>query len=308
MIEQLIKEEKFEEALKLLTNEDNELAVYQKLVCLCGLNKYEEAVELAIKAIKIANKYYYDIISLYVTALVALNQDEKAISLLESELTMPYIPFKYANYFNETYDLLIKRKNQNAKPTNYFSSISTEELSTILIDGDNKDVLVSAIYELKQRNIRLFLPLIRSFLKDDKKPRFAKALLLEALVEQGINEEFTFKTAEEQIEVNPKTLEVIVSNYVYDLFTKAFKNPLLDKNPSLLEYCFEVLTGYLGSIYPLTIEDDEVNLIAAAIHLYVLSLNSDRINVKEIASSYQVEDKQVEMLADKIAENINSLL
>jgi hypothetical protein len=307
MIEQLISEEKYEEALKLLKDDESELAYYQKLVCLTALERYKEASEIGVKAIQVANKYYYDIISLYVSALVALNDDEKAIAILESELTMPYIPFKYANYFNETFDMLIKKKNQNAKPSNYFSSLSNEDLSTILIDGDNKDVLISAIYELKQRNIRMFLPLIRSILKDEKKERFAKVLLLEALVEQKINEDVTFKTEQEQIDVNPSTLDVIVSDYVYDLFTKAFNNNLLQKTPSYVEYCYEVLTGYLGSIYPLTIDDDEVNLIAGAVHLYVSSLNNDDIDENDIAEAYQVDSEQVEQLANKIAENLNTL-
>ncbi|HHU29035.1 TPA: DUF3196 family protein [bacterium] len=304
MIKKLIDDNQYEEALKFLEGKMDEESLYYKLVCLYGLGKYDEVIEIGDFALKNASKLYYDIISLYISALVDLEKDEEALTLLEQELLMPYIPYKYAEQFNTTYDYLIKKRTQNSKQTSMFSHFTNEELSTILLSGDNNDVVIPIIIELRSRNIRLFLDVIKFYLKDVSKPRFIKVLLIESLVMQQIDEEIEFITKDEHISINPSELSEIVPDSIYSQFEEIFDNPLLSKNPTLYEYCLDVLPGYLGLVYPLKLDENEIPLIAAGIHLYVCEICDIDIRVNELGQVYGVNEDKIRDMASFIAENL----
>ena len=95
MIDKLLENEKYEEALKLLVRPKTEKEYYQKIICLFSLNKLNEAKVECELALDMAEKMYYDITALYVSILTSLDEDELAIKVLEEELEMPYIPYKY---------------------------------------------------------------------------------------------------------------------------------------------------------------------------------------------------------------------
>ena len=72
--------------------------------------KYDEVIEIEI-LFKNASKLYYDIISIYFS-ISRLRKDEEALTLLEQELLMSYIPYKYVEQFNTTYDYLIRKERK----------------------------------------------------------------------------------------------------------------------------------------------------------------------------------------------------
>lgn len=306
MIEQLIENSQYEEALKLLEGKDDDKSNYQRIVCYYGLSKFDEVIKLSKDVLSKEAKNYYDVMSLYIAALTATDNDEEAMKLLEQELTMPYIPYKYADLFNDTYDYLIKKRAQNNKVTTPYSSYNTEELSTIILLGENNDVVIQAIIELRARNIRLFIEPIKAYLKDLSKPRFIKVLLLESLVLQSVDLEVLFLTDDEEIIINPSKLDEIVTDKIYDLFIESFNNALLSKDPTLYEYCLDVLPGYLGLIYPKAINEDDINLIAAAIHLYVSEVANLNVSLEELSATYSEDIDSIKEMAHYISENLSA--
>ena len=93
MIDKLLENEKYEDALKLLIKPKTEKEYYQKIICLYSLNKLNEAKVECELALEMAEKMYYDITALYVSILTSLDEDDLAIKVLEEELEMPYIPY-----------------------------------------------------------------------------------------------------------------------------------------------------------------------------------------------------------------------
>ena len=118
MINKLLENEKYEEALKLLVAPKTEYEYYQKIVCLFSLKRLKEAKIECELALELAEKNYYDIIAIYVSILMELEEDELAIKVLEEELEMPYIPYKYEIQFNASYDELLKNQSEVIKLLN----------------------------------------------------------------------------------------------------------------------------------------------------------------------------------------------
>ena len=69
MIEEYIANSQFQDALELLTDLDDEMVRYQRLVCLYGLGEYQAARSEGVLAKAKAGNTYYDVISIYVSVL-----------------------------------------------------------------------------------------------------------------------------------------------------------------------------------------------------------------------------------------------
>ena len=140
MIDQLIAAGRYEDALRLLKDSNDEVHMYQKILCLYSLKRLNAArIECEILK-EYAEKNYYDVIAIYVTILIEMNSIEEAKHVLEEELSMPYIPGKYENIFNETYDELLKKGHENARNINFFDTISDEDLAGQLLVSNEKEI------------------------------------------------------------------------------------------------------------------------------------------------------------------------
>ena len=189
MINKLLENEKYEEALKLLVAPKTEYEYYQKIVCLFSLKRLKEAKVECELALELAEKNYYDIIAIYVSILMELEEDELAIKVLEEELEMPYIPYKYEVQFNASYDELLKKRMANNKVHSAYDLLSDDELKTaFLACKDNNDFIV-LLSQLETRNIRRFLDILEEFLIGDKIKQNAKTIILEfnlLLIREGV--------------------------------------------------------------------------------------------------------------------------
>ena len=73
----------------------NDIETLEKGITLADGTTLKEAKVECELALDYAEKNYYDIIAIYVTILMELEEDDLAIKVLEEELEMPYIPYKY---------------------------------------------------------------------------------------------------------------------------------------------------------------------------------------------------------------------
>lgn len=86
MIDELIQSGEYNQALSLLNDMNDENTRYLRLVCLVGLQEYQQAkLEGALAKAK-AEETYYDVVSMYVTTLKELGEFEEAINILIEEI------------------------------------------------------------------------------------------------------------------------------------------------------------------------------------------------------------------------------
>ena len=295
MIEELIAQGQYNEALAQLNDLNDENTRYLRLVCLIGLGKYKEAKIEGSNAKLQAKSTYYDVVSMYITALKELEEYDEAIDLLIEELSMPYIPYEYDSLFNTAYDeILLAKQEANYLSDQKESIMSIEEIGRILSsDTTNDDLLYMAIDQLQQLNIRLILPTITEYLRSNHHP-FSKTLIMEILIEQQVDEEFEVSKNHSTYYFNPSVSPLVLDQPVYDGVIQYLSRVIEDDNPTLFNQCVEYLEYFLYNTYNKEYYEEDYNVIAAAIHYYVATLQYLDLELEEIENDYFCEKEIIE--------------
>ena len=199
MIEELIEEGQYQVALSRLTDMDDEMTRYYRLVCLNALEDYQRCMQEGAVAKMQANNTYYEVTALYLNALKELEEYEQAINILIEELSMPYIPQQYENLFNAVYDeIILMKQEKNYQLENKSTIMSAQEIGRLLDrDEVNDDFIYMSLDQLQQLNIRMIIPEVGRFLENPYKSSFAKTLIMEILIDQQVDEEFTVVKGDE---------------------------------------------------------------------------------------------------------------
>ena len=295
MIEEYIANGQFQDALDLLTNTDDEMVRYQRLVCLYGLGEYQMAkAEGMIAKVKASNTYY-DVISIYVAALKELEEFEEAIDIVVEELSMPYIPYEYETIFNAAHDeLLLAKREANEGMERHNNAFSLEDMENVLMkDIPNEDLLYMAIEQMEGMNIRRLLPAIRNFLKDDHKPSFAKSLLVELMIDQEIDEEMVLVKNGIEYEINPSYAPLVLNQEVGGAILALLSEGIEDENPSLFSLCEQFLNFYLYLIYPKYIDEYDYRPIAGAIHYHLASMQYIDLELDDVELLYNCDKEEI---------------
>ncbi|MCD7840221.1 MAG: hypothetical protein LUG46_06270, partial [Erysipelotrichaceae bacterium] len=217
MIEELIQNGDYQEALSYLIDLNDEKTRYLRLVCLIGLQQYQQAKEEGMYAKAHATDTYYDVVSMYVTALKELQEFEEAIDILIEELSMPYIPYEYESVFNAAYDqILLDKQEARFEVESKNQIFSIEEIEQLLKNKEcNEELIYMALDQLQQLNIRLIIPTIRDYLCDPSRDFFIKSLLLEILIDQQVDDEFAVEKFQQYYDINPIYMPLVLEQDAY---------------------------------------------------------------------------------------------
>lgn len=294
MIESYIENKQYRQALDLLTDLQDEQVRYYRLVCLYGLGELQQAKQEGLKAKMLASDTYYDVVALYVSILKELEEFEEAINIMVEELNMPYIPYEYETMFNAAYDeLLLAKQEANQDGALYHTVFHKEDIENILQKNTNEDLLYMAIEQLESMNIRQFIPVIRMFLQDDKKPDYAKTLLMELMILQEIDEEMIVIKKGMEYEFNPSYFPCVLDQEASQAILTLLSNQIEDDNPSFYLLCEQFLGFYLYTIYPKYLDETKYPVIAGAIHYYLATLQYIDVEMEDIELWYHVEGNEV---------------
>lgn len=296
MVEDLIQEGQYQEALSMLNDVHDENTRYLRLVCLVGLGEYQQAKQEGMIAKANAKETYYDVVSMYVTTLKELGDFDEAIDILIEELSMPYIPYQYETLFNAAYDQILLDKQESHWEVESKNQIfSIEEIEQILKNKDcNEDLLYMALDQLQQLNIRLIIPTIKDYLRNPDRHYFAKSLLMEIMIEQQVDEEFEVEKFGMIYDFNPSYMPLVLQQNQYAGILRYLQNGLENDNPSLFEQCIEYLEYYLYSVYPKEIYEEDYHIMAATIHYYVATLQSIDIDYNDLETLYYCDRNEIE--------------
>ncbi len=264
----------YREALEFLEDRDDENVRYLRLVCLFGLGEFQAGLEEAKAAKMLASQSYYDVLSYYIGFLKECELYEEAVNTLVEELSMPYIPYEYESRLNDLYDeILLLKQEANVVYEHKQRIISDQELELYLEKGLSEEVAMLALEQLSSSNIRHFLPMVKTFLKNPNRPSLEKSLLLEILKEQEVDEYLEIHKRGHLIETNPLYLESVVESLVYESVGGLLEKVIEPENPSLFAMCIEFLEFYLYDWYPMLEVIEDYEALAAAIHYYVAMLS-----------------------------------
>lgn len=295
MINQYIENLQYKEALELLENMEDEQTRYYRLVCLYGLQDYQQAKKEAMQAKMLAQDTYYDVVAMQLSILKELEEFEDAINIVVEELSMPYIPYQYETTFDTAYDeLLLAKQEMNQDNLTNATIFDLDDIESILSkEQTNEDLLYLAIEQMQKLNIRRLIPSIRSFLQKNSNTAFAKSLLIELMIEQDIDEEFIVLKDGAEYDINPSFAPMVLQQDFVSSVLELLSSHVEDDNPSLYMMCEQFANYYFYTMYPKYIDDLEVPLIAGAIHYYLCMLQYMEVDLADIEASYHVEGQEI---------------
>jgi|GEM_PF-4518789 len=291
MIEVLIEQEHYEEALMLLDKESIEEPNYYRLVCYYALGRYPEACMAGKKAMNETSTRYYEIVALYLAALVADQQDDEALRVVEAELHVPYIPPLYEETFERTKKQILQRKKQLPEGTTAFDMLTDDEIRVILQQERQPESLLLAIAQLHRRNIRSFFKDIQSLLLDPQVVRYIKTILFELLADQGVQEVFEMITKDGQhFEVSPVSLPPSLQPDLHDDLLHRMGHIGIDQSPMMNEYADQLLAMYFANQYPIEIAEEEYDYLAAAVFAAASTLLNQECDLADLSKKMHLKE------------------
>lgn len=191
--------------------------------------------------------YYVKLVN-NIENLISKKEFDTVKQIIEEELSMPYIPENIEFKLKEIFSLIEEREEIT-------KVISDETELANLLKGTVEQQL-SAINSFTKLNARNYYEIINDYFKASPRSELA-GLLIDILINQGINEEFTYIKDNVEYVFIPKQL---LNPYEADGFVSVARflsDKLTVDYQDLFEISMANLSYYAYSLLPLTIEEDE---------------------------------------------------
>lgn len=200
--------------------------------------------------------YYEDLVP-QIEALIKDEKYDKALSLIEKELSLPYVPSDIETKLKDLLKLIPK--------DDFVRSLSDEEIIKYLNLDETKQL--RAVEELNNKNLRDYLDVCNEYLKGNGYIN-AKVLLIDSLIKQDINEEISMSNNGVDYNFIPK---YVMSPECSIGFVKASEilGEKYMKEPSKLELAKQLLYKECLLALPVNYEEDEADQLANKIYLFI---------------------------------------
>lgn len=194
----------------------------------------------------------------------AINEgnDRDALTLLDEELSMPYVPQPYFDVYTSLRDTL---RIDKAPQSKYFESI--EDISDALKGSDA--LKLKAVMSLERMNLRNDLEVIENMLVDITIDDWMKRQILLLLMDQDINKTITITLSGQSHTLNPIHLINPIATKEYNDAYAYLVESLESNNPSLLMLCVAELDEMVMSTFPFQLEQISGEEILKRVNSYL---------------------------------------
>ncbi len=201
---------------------------------------------------------YYDEILAEIREMMDRHEEEEALIVIRKELRMPYIPPEIEKKLHE-YEVNAKQVIADRR------QLKEESLDSLLkkLRGTDQQQLAAAA-QLTKRNLRDILTEIRSYLQSNPCPE-AAALIIEAIAEQEIKEEFTLVKDGMRAEFYGDSVIPCSESGGFRKAYACLKEWLENDNPAMLEMCRTLLIREVYLFLPLSYDEEEGEDLALGI-------------------------------------------
>lgn len=201
---------------------------------------------------------YYDEIINKIENLIDNQEYDEALRLVKNELDVAYIPKDIEEKLHEfLYNLQVH--------TYKTKTISDEDIEKFLNMDEAHQLL--AVNELDHKNLRDYIALCQKYLNSSGFKN-GKVLLIDSLIRQEINHEFTYDDSSLTYEFNPSNLKPIEQTDGYLKCLKMLEDHYM-KEPSFLIMAKQLLAKEALSILPLSIVEEESEYVFKKITDYI---------------------------------------
>lgn len=174
---------------------------------------------------------YYDELIENIDKLIKEDSLNEASRIIENELSLAYIPREIEAKLNKYLDDI-------KASTTAYNGLTDEDIDVYLKDNFEHQLL--AIDALCKKNLRDYIDICEAYLKNKDGYVNAKAILIDTLIRQEINYEFTYVNNSLLLKFNPINLKVIEETDGFKLADKFIYEYYL-KEPSKYNIGIELL-------------------------------------------------------------------
>lgn len=194
---------------------------------------------------------YYEEILQKIDELMDSKDYEQAKRIILNELDIAYVPRDFEEKLND-YLAEINTKTFKVK------QVSDEDIETFLFEDQSHQLI--GVDELNKRNLRDFDELVDKYLKEGSFKN-AKVLLIDSLIRQSIDKEYTFIDGDSSITFNPSKLVCPEECKAYKKGQEVLSDYYL-KEPSKLKMAMDLLFKEIMMSLPNNLDDKDGELIA----------------------------------------------
>lgn len=231
------------------------------------------------------NSNYYETVLIDIEKAISQDDKERARRLIENELSMPYIPSEYEDRL-----LKLKKQCKEIKPS---LEVDDEMLAYYLASADKMKELI-AVNKLDNLNLRQYHELISDYLLNAVNDN-ARSLLISALIEQGVKEEYKVIKNGVEYDFIPLYCESIDMSDGYKSAQEFIESSIACENASLAQMAHKLIVKVCFDALPLSIDAEEGIIYAKSIIMYLYDLLGDDAAMADFAQRYIKEsDKLIE--------------
>lgn len=242
-LKSLMDKRQYELVLAVTKSATDGASLFYRIGAYIALNKPEDALKCIGKNQKVLEKTNLKVlIKTHIEILCIKGDFDAAYEKLDYYKNLPY----ESQEVEETLAIYAKFIREKEKASVKTQLISDEELIKKLM-SIKSIVVLEALKELRTRDLKLFLPLVKKILVSFPMQAI-RSFALMLLVEKKVNEEFKFLNVNKEITVNPSLLEEPFNDAKFKNMVKAIQTDF--KDPSLSQNALNIYSTYLIYIYP----------------------------------------------------------
>lgn len=261
-----------------------------KAICFIQQHRFQDAADICEFMLDEQMTNMQEVIQVYVSVLIQLEQYKKAADLLEEALRAETLPNIVINYYQQMLHFcrqMIKEKNDT------ISQDEIKRLSTLLY-SDSLEKQMLAVKKLTNQPNDTMLEQLNRYLKDEKSDPVLKTIIVQHLTKEKVNATLEIQKFSKHMIINPTQI-ILPEKDPFILNVKKLLSDVIEsKNPTLYELSIQVLSNLLMVLYPFPLPAYTPETIAAAIHIESEKSNGFPISIGTIASMYHVEQKELE--------------
>jgi hypothetical protein len=193
---------------------------------------------------------YYDDIVKEIQAAADAGSYAEALALIKRELDMPYVP-------RDT-ETALKRIRQDIRYAQSDAQPVHEKTTGDLLDDLKKDdrTQLSAAGVLAGRSLRECIAPVQEYLQNNPCPE-AAALLVDALAQQGVNDEFVWNKSGVEYTFWPDCVTPVAASAGFQEALQDLEDWLAQDNPTVYAMCRQMLIHEAYLFLPLSYDQGE---------------------------------------------------
>jgi len=230
------------------------------------------------------SSFYLEIIK-EVQTLINQGKMKEALSFVEQELAMPYVPQSVEGKLHQFRFDILEHINQSIKTT-------VKDPNDLWLDLAKQPVIaIAALQQIKALNCRPYVRQIQDFFLSAN-DELIKALLMEICIEQQLSTNFQILKDNLNIDFIPFAIPLPQESDGFSIANQLLVEWLENENPSFLKIAQSVLVQECLMALPFSYEDIEGFYLAASVLRYVCYAFDDANQWQNWVKKLTIEEPQ----------------